>query len=668
VSAGNKIICSDQTIPALTVTAGTLITADWYSASSGGTLLQAGSLSYTPTAAGTYYAEARHSVTGCKSSSRTAVILTINPKPTAAITGADFVCTGQSITLTATGGGTYNWSTGATTSTISVTTANTYSVTVTSNGCTATASKTVAAGDPINAGLTKDMDWTCYTGDMPATLTATPVGANYTYAWSAGVMPVSGTNTAKVTLAGQFFVTVTNTMTGCTGVANVTVIEDKTAPSASLSASSDISCVNPTATLTALPAGLQYQWSAGATAIGSTNQATVNAPGNYTVTVTNPANGCSNIAVTNVQLSNLGSITASISGDNNICLGENTQLTASATGSSSPYTYAWSTGATTASITVSPSSTQIYSVTVTSGGCSDAESITVTVNPKPTANAGADQEICTGGTALLSGSASGGTAPYSYNWSNGATTASTSANPSNTTTYTLTVTDGNGCTHTDQVVVTVNPKPTANAGTDQAICAGSAASLSASATGGTAPYTYAWSSGAATANTSVNPGATTTYIVTATDSKGCTATDQVIVTVNPSLTANAGTDQTICRGTSASLSASVTGGTAPYTYAWSNSATTQNTSVSPTATTTYTVTITDSKGCTGTDQVVVTVNPKPTANAGADQAICNGATASLSASATSGTAPYAYVWSSGASTASTTVNCYHYLYCDCYRQ
>jgi hypothetical protein len=340
-----------------------------------------------------------------------------------------------------------------------------------------------------------------------------------------------------------------------------------------------------------------------------------------------------------------------------ICIGSSANLSGSATGGTAPYTYAWSNGAATSTTSVSPTATTTYTLTATdSKGCQGTNTVVVTVNPVPVANAGLAQTICVGASANLSGSATGGTAPYTYSWSSGAATSTTSVSPTVTTTYTLTATDSKGCQGTSTVVVTVNPVPVANAGVAQTICVGASANLSGSATGGTAPYTYSWSSGAATNTTSVSPTATTTYTLTATDSKGCQGTSTVVITVNPVPVANAGVAQTICVGSSATLSGATSGGTAPYTYAWTGGATTISTSVSPTATTTYTLTVTDSKGCQGTSTVVITVNPVPVANAGVAQTICVGSSATLSDGTSGGTAPYTYAWTGGATTISTTVS------------
>ncbi len=182
----------------------------------------------------------------------------------------------------------------------------------------------------------------------------------------------------------------------------------------------------------------------------------------------------------------------------------------------------------------------IYSYMYPETGCSDASEATITVNSNPTANAGNNLSICAGdGAQTLT--ASGGT---SYLWSTGATTASISVNPTTTTTYNVTATNANGCTDVDQVTVTVNALPTANAGSNLSICAGDGAQT-LTASGGA---NYLWSTGATTASISVNPTATTSYSVTATNANGCTDVDQVIVTVNSLPSLDLGSDIVQCEG------------------------------------------------------------------------------------------------------------------------
>ncbi len=177
---------------------------------------------------------------------------------------------------------------------------------------------------------------------------------------------------------------------------------------------------------------------------------------------------------------------------------------------------------------------------------SDHDGLVLYVQCKLTANAGDDVAICSGDSAQLGGNptASDGLGPFIYNWSpstglSNATVANPRALPSTTTTYTLIVIDASGCKDTSEVVVTVNPALFAHAGADKIIVAGQTVQIGGSptASGGTAPFTYAWLpatglDNAATANPNATPSATTTYVVTVSDSKGCAATDTVTVDVH----------------------------------------------------------------------------------------------------------------------------------------
>jgi gliding motility-associated-like protein len=196
-------------------------------------------------------------------------------------------------------------------------------------------------------------------------------------------------------------------------------------------------------------------------------------------------------------------------------------------------------------------------------------------------------------------SGSGGT---SYTWNNGVTNG-VSFNPAATQTYTVTGTDANGCSNTDQVLVTVNALPNVSAGQDQSVCAGTTVTLN-----GSGAVSYVWNLSVVD-NVPFTPGATQIYTVVGTDANGCQNADQVTVTVNPPPTIGAGADQTICVGSSVTLS-----GTGGVSYSWNNGVT-NGVSFNPgVGTQTYTVTGTDANGCTNTDQVVITVLPVPVAD------------------------------------------------------
>ncbi len=176
---------------------------------------------------------------------------------------------------------------------------------------------------------------------------------------------------------------------------------------------------------------------------------------------------------------------------------------------------------------------------------SDHDGLAIYVRCEVTANAGENVEICFGDSAQIGGNptAGDGLTPYAYSWSpiaglSDATIANPKASPATTTTYAVIVTDATGCKDTAEVTVTVNPKPLANAGADHTIALYQTIQLGGNptASAGTPPFTYQWSPQTGlddhtSENPNATPEATTTYVVTVTDSKGCADTDTVTITV-----------------------------------------------------------------------------------------------------------------------------------------
>ncbi len=319
-----------------------------------------------------------------------------------------------------------------------------------------------------------------------------------------------------------------------------------------------------------------------------------------------------------------------ITGDDIICIGETTTLTA--TGGS---IYSWSptTGVldpNSASTQFDPTVSTDYTVTVTdAAGCVGISTVSIEVNLLPVTNAGNDQSLCIGSSVNIGGSPTGPSGS-SYTWSpstalSSTTTANPSATPNSTITYTVTVTDGNQCVNTDEVVVTVNLSPTLDAGADVGVCIGSSVQLNASGTG-----SFVWSPSAGLSNSTIanpvaSPTTTTTYTVTLTDGNTCTANDQLTVTVNPLPTVDAGTDGWLCLGSFFDLNGTSSGGTAAWSPA-SNvvNASSLNTTANPPVTTTFTLTITDGNNCAASDAVSVAVGTDPPIDAGNDATVCSG--------------------------------------------
>gem|GEM_PF-451897 len=672
-SGGDQTICAGQPIPPLTVSVGANQTADWYTAATGGTPILTGSLNFTPMQAGTYYAVARDTITQCTSRVRTPVRLTVNAAPTVAATANDTsICTGQSANLSASANGgtapyTFSWNqnlgTGAN-KTVNPTQTTLYIVTVTDAlGCTGVDSITITVNPNPTATIAAS-DTTICAGDT-ATLTASATGGNapYTFQWNQG-LGAGATKTVTPTQTTTYLVTATDT-SGCSDTATVTITV-RPRPMVQLTAGRTTICAGDTTQLTVTASGgtapYTFQWNqnivANNTVIVNPTQTTT-----YTVTVTD-ANGCTNTAsiiITVTQSLNVA-ITAN---DSTLCVGQSANLRVSISNGARPFRFNWNQNLPADSTqTVTPTQSTTYAVTVTdASGCIGTDTIRIVVNPNPTVVASAnDSTICSGTTANLSATASGGTGPYTFNWNPGNLSGpNPTVNPTDTTTYTVVVTDSNGCTASDQVTIFVTPPPVANAGaSDLTICAGDSTTLIAGARGGLPPYTFNWDNGLGTgANKTVTPQQTTTYTVTVTDANGCADTTSVTITVSPGPNASiAATASTICQGDSTTLAASVNGGTAPYRFRWIPPIDTVGlVIVRPNQTTTYAVIVTDATGCSDTAQTTITVNPKPTVEISTDRDdVCAGSPAVLTAEASGVTGNLTYRWSNGATTRQITVN------------
>ncbi|MEN9998926.1 MAG: hypothetical protein RI922_1916 [Bacteroidota bacterium] len=439
-------------------------------------------------------------------------------------------------------------------------------------------------------------------------------------------------------------------------ISNLTATVPVATPPTSISGTTSI-CSGQSTTLTAVGGNASTQWftgSCGGTLVGTGATLTVTPGSTITYYVRNgatacvPASSCIPVTVTVNPSPTMTSATSAT-----ICSGSPVNLALTSDFGTS---YSWIatnnaniTGESTSaqsSATISntlvntsaSAQTVNYTVTPSASGCSGTpQTVAVLVNPAPSVNAGPDISICTGTSTTLN--ATGAT---TYSWTPvGQTTASITVNPSATTTYTVTGTAA-GCTASDAVTVTVTSGAAINAGPDVTICPGSSTTLSAN--GG---VTYSWNNGLGIGNNlSISPASTTTYTVTGTDAAGCVGTDNITVNLATLPTVSAGLDQTICTGSSVTLS-----GSGANTYSWNNGVT-NGIAFTPVSTTTYTLTGTSLQGCTNTDQVTVTISSGITVNAGADVTICSGTSTTLTASGAT-----TYSWSpSGQTTASITIN------------
>lgn len=345
-----------------------------------------------------------------------------------------------------------------------------------------------------------------------------------------------------------------------------------------------------------------YAWSNGA--ISQTIDVSFDTT--YSVTVT--LNGCQSSDTVKVTEH---TFSIEIGTETTICPGDSASLYVNG-----GVGYQWSTGDTAANIFVTPLATTTYYVTASDNVCSLVDSVMVHVSQLPNVDAGADQSICMGDSINLS--AIGG---LDYVWNTGDSTANISVSPLTTTTYYVTATNANGCTASDNIVITVVSDITVSISGDTSLCLGDSTLLSVSGAN-----SYSWNTGQTDSSITVLPTVNTNYTVVG-NIGSCSDTASIMVNVHALPYANAGTDTTICSGTTITLTA--TGGD---NYVWNNGSNSASQQVTPMTTTTYTVTVSNGFGCENSDDVAITVVQTPIANAGSNQMICYGETIQLNAS------------------------------------
>jgi PKD repeat protein len=262
----------------------------------------------------------------------------------------------------------------------------------------------------------------------------------------------------------------------------------------------------------------------------------------------------------------------------------------------------------------------------------------------PTITSAPDQTACNGNTTTIgiSGNGSGGTPPYTYNWTPATNLSSTTvsqptATVTATQTYTMTITDANGCFTRDTVQVSVLPAPSVNLGPDTIQCGGSI-----SIDAGNPGSTYLWSTGAGSQTISVTQ--TGNYSVVVQAPSGCINSDDINVVINPLPTVSLGPDTSTCAN---AVTLDAGGGFS--SYAWSTGGSAQNELI--TTSDTVSVIISDVNGCLGYDTTIVTLNPPPSVNLGADTTRCGG-----SVTLDAGNPGSLYFWSNFTSSQTTTVS------------
>ena len=590
---------------------------------------------------------------GCKDSSTTAVINTTTLSLNT--TNVNSLCngsTGIASVTTVTGGTapyTYKWSNGQTTQTASNLPAGNYLVSVTDAlGCTVNGQANVQT-NAISVALTKT-DAAC-SGVKNGTATAqvNGGGTGFTYIWSNGAT----TQTINNLEPGSYKVTVSGV--GCRDSSTITIINAATLTLNTTTANSLCNGSTGSATAATVAGGIApftYKWSN-----GQTTQTASNLPGgNYSVSVTD-ALGCTVSGQASVQVN---PISVALTKTDAACSGvKNGIATAQVNGGGIGFTYMWSNGATTQTINNLEPGT--YKVIVSGAGCKDSSTITIANAATLKLNTTAVNALCNGITgSATAATVTGGTAPFTYKWSNGQTTQTASNLPGGN--YSVSVTDALGCTVSGQASVQVNAISVAINKTDAACSGVKNGTATAQVAGSGTGFTYIWSNGATTS--SINNLEAGTYKVIVSGA-GCKDSSTITIANAATLSLTTNAVNALCNGsTGSATAATVTGGTAPLTYKWSNGATTQTASNLPTGN--YTVTVTDAVGC----QVVsnpVGVNKDNstiTATRSVTDATCGQKNGKVQFVFAGGTAPYTVKWSGGTNTDNLAGGAYTYTVTD----
>ncbi len=451
-----------------------------------------------------------------------------------------------------------------------------------------------------------------------ATANASGSIGGYTYIWyDSSFNPIGQTSATATGLCAGVYNVIAKSSIGCTDTTSVTITSST---AASLTVNSQTICAGNTTILTATPSagGGTFLWSPSSQTSSSIS---VNPSSTTIYSVTYNLAGCTSTGSVSVTVIPQPTVTVNSA---TICSGSSIVLNAS--GAS---TYSWSTGANTNSITVTPSSNTIYTVTGLTSGCSNTVTSNVVVIPLPTVTVNSST-ICSGNSITLTANGAS-----SYLWNTGANSNTIAVSPSSNSNYTV-IGTSSSCSNSavSSIVVNISPTVTVNSST---ICVGQLTSLIA-----TGASSYFWHTGVTTNSLNVSPITTSNYTVTGTSS-GCT--NSIVTTVSviplPTVTVNS---TTLCSGQSTTLTA--LGATS---YTWNSGVNTNSLIVFPSSNTNYTV-VGSALGCTNSAVSNVSVVPLPTVTVNSPT-VCSGSTVILNASGTS-----TYTWNNGSSTNSLSVS------------
>ncbi|HXP48714.1 MAG TPA: SprB repeat-containing protein, partial [Bacteroidia bacterium] len=553
-----------------------------------------------------------------------------------------------STVLTATGADAYNWSTGETTSSITVSphTTTTYTVTDSTGACNGAPQQIIITVNPTpTANVSASPAMIC--SGSSSTLTAS--GGIGNYRWSTGATTSAITVSPNTTTT----YTLTDTATGCGSIPQIITLAVNTTPTISVTASPSFICPGSSSNLTASGAKA-YSWAPDSDLSADTGaMVTATLIGTLTYTVTGMNGVCKDTQSIVITVSPMLVLTE-VASPSVICSGQSCTLTAGGA-----ISYNWSPGiglnsTSGISVSASPTSTTTYTLIGTNGTCLGIQTAVIVVNPTPVIASSQTNPLCYGAlTGTATASVSNGTFPYNYNWSTTPAQTTSTATALAAGIYTVTVTDMNSCTAvaTNTITQPTRIRDSISSLTDVKCFGNNNGKVTVGVKGGTPGYTYLWNTTPVQTQSTASTLSIGTYTVSIRDVNGCTVNDTAVIT-QPSLLVPLLTSvNALCNDSNGSItSAGTSGGTPGYSYLWSNSSTASSISAKAGS---YTLTVTDTHGCIETSSATIN-QPTPIAPLlTATPALCNDSNGSITSIGTSGGTPgYSYLWSNS-STASS---------------
>lgn len=547
----------------------------------------------------------------------------------------------------------------------------TYIVLVTDrDGCTAETTVQITELPPLTANLSSPVftggdNISCFQGSDGQINSSISGGtAPFTFEWNDPSGQTSQTATGLMTGTYTLIVTDANL---CQSTDSITITEPELV-TADLLERINVLCNGDNSGLATIEAAgghpaYSYLWNT----LPPQSGATVSnlSAGFYTVTITD-INGCTGNLEVEIEQPD-APISGSLVTTNILCNGDSTgSATASIQGGTPPYIYSWSSDANETDSVITDLPAGNYALTVKdANGCTFVIPFNIS-QPPPISISILSQSnvLCAGSnTGSITANASGGAGSYTYTWNTDPVSTGTTINNLGAGTYTVEVSDLNGCTKSLDVAITepdsldiiviVQTNPTCAESSDGA--------LEVAATGGTEPYTYSWNTVPLTAGPALSGKGAGTYEVNVTDTNGCSSTLSIdLIAPDPIIITKESSQNVLCNGASTgAATVSVTGGTPDYTYSWNDPLNQTTASASNLPAGDYTVTVTDGNGCTAQLNISITEPEFPlgVSLVSSNDVMCFGdSSGSATVIGTGGSGSYSYLWDDANTQQTATAN------------